>query len=125
MVYNAMFPRNSQPAGLPQLMNKFKNVHQIHFFVKAQLMAGARFALIVLQICYPKLDMANIVDICHSKLKKRRRNVDKINNAVTPTAEKMIEDLLRMDAAFFREHHYADALDVHAGGERINIDDLM
>jgi hypothetical protein len=46
MVYNAMFPRNRQPVNLPDLMNKFKNVHQIHDFVKAQLMAGARFALI-------------------------------------------------------------------------------
>jgi hypothetical protein len=46
MVYNAMFPRNPQPGNLPELMKKFKNVHQIHDFVKAQLMAGARFALI-------------------------------------------------------------------------------
>jgi hypothetical protein len=46
MVYNAMFPRNPQPKSLPELMKKFKNVNQIHNFVKAQLMAGARFALI-------------------------------------------------------------------------------
>jgi predicted component of viral defense system (DUF524 family) len=69
--------------------------------------------------------MANVVDIFHAKVRKRSRNVDKINDVVTPTAEKMIEDLLRMDVAFFREHHYADALDIHAGGERINIDDFM
>ncbi|KAK1699202.1 hypothetical protein QYE76_015899 [Lolium multiflorum] len=125
MVYKSMFPRNPQPAGLPQLMDKFKSVDQIHLFVKAQLVAGARFALIVLKIYYPKMSLNNIVDICHAKVRERKRNVDKINDKVTPTAEKMIEDLLRMDADFFREHHYADTLDVPAGAERINIDDLI
>jgi hypothetical protein len=42
MVYNAMFPRNIQPKTLPELMNKFKNAQQIHGFVRAQLVAGAR-----------------------------------------------------------------------------------
>jgi hypothetical protein len=69
--------------------------------------------------------MANVVDICHSKLRKRRRNVDKINDAVTPVAEKMIEDLLRMDAAFFTDYHYADTMGASAEGERVNIDDLI
>jgi hypothetical protein len=125
MVYNAMFPRNLQPKTLPDLMDKFKSVRRIHGFVKAQLMAGARFSLIMLQICYPKLDMSNVVDLCHAKLRKRRRNVDKINNVVTPVAEKIIEDLLRMDAAFFKEYHYADTMGASAEDERINIDDLI
>ncbi|KAK1684860.1 hypothetical protein QYE76_045708 [Lolium multiflorum] len=125
MVYNAMFPRNLQPKTLPDLMDKFKSVRRIHGFVKAQLMAGARFSMIMLQICYPKLDMSNVVDLCHAKLRKRRRNVDKINDVVTPVAEKMIEDLLRMDTAFFKEHHYADTMGASAEDERINIDDLI
>ena len=125
MVYNAMFPRNLQPETLPELMDKFKSVHRIHGFVKAQLMAGARFSLIVLQICYLKLDMANVVDLCHSKLRKRRRNVDKINDAVTPVAEEMIADLLRMDAAFFTDHHYADTMGASVEDERVNINDLI
>ena len=124
MVYNAMFPRNPQPKNLPDLMKKFKNVHQIHGFVKAQLMAGARFALIWLKICYPKLDLSNVIDVCYSKL-QRRKNVDRLNDAVTPIAEKMIEELLRVDAAFFKEYHYADALDAPAEGERVTIDDLI
>ena len=125
MVYSAMFPRNPQPENLPELMKKFKSVHQIHDFVKAQLTAGARFSLIMLQICYPKLVIANIVDICHSKLRKRRRNVDKINDAVTPVAEEMIADLLRMDAAFFTDHHYADTMGASVEDERVNINDLI
>ena len=125
MVYNAMFPRNPQPANLPELMDKFKDVHQIHGFVKAQLAAGARFALIWLKICYPKLDVSNVIDVCYSKLKQRRKNVDKLNDAVTPIAEKMIEELLRVDAAFFKEYHYADAQDAPAAGENVTIDDLI
>ena len=125
MVYNAMFPRNLQPKTLPELMNKFKSVRRIHGFVKAQLMAGARFSMIMLQICYPKLDMSNVVTLCHERLRKRRRNVDKINETVTPVAEKMIEDLLRMDAAYFTENHYADSMGTSAGEERVNIDDLI
>jgi hypothetical protein len=88
-------------------------------------MAGARFALIMLQICYLKLNMTNIVDLCHTKVRKRRRNVDKINDAVTPVAEEMIADLLRMDAAFFTDHHYADTMGTSAEHERVNIDNLI
>jgi hypothetical protein len=125
MVYNAMFPRNIQPKTLPDLMDKFKSVHRTHGFVKAQLMVGARFAMIMLQICYPKLHMSDIVDLCHAKLRKRRRNVDRINDVVTPVDEKMIENLLRMDAAYFTESHYADSMGAAAEDERINIDDLI
>lgn len=88
-------------------------------------MAGARFSMIMLQICYPKLDMSNVVDLCHKRLKKRKRNVDKINEVVTPIAERMIDDLLRMDAAYFTESHYADSMGASAGEERVNIDDLL
>jgi hypothetical protein len=124
MVYNAMFPRNLHPKTLPDLMEKFKGAHQVYGFVKAQLMAGARFAMIMLQIRYPKLDMTNIVEACHVKLRKRRRNVDKINDLVTPVAEEMIDYLLRMDADFFLEDHYDDFMGASAEGDRINIDDI-
>jgi hypothetical protein len=125
MVYNAMFPRNIQPKTLPELMNKFKIPHQIHGFVKAQLIAGARFAMIMLQICHQKLEMTSVVETCHAKLKKRRRGVDKINDRVTPVAKEMIDDLFRMDADFFMDGHYADFMGASVEGERINIDDIM
>jgi hypothetical protein len=125
LVYNAMFPRNPQPKTLAELMDKFKSIHRIHGFLKAQLTAGARFSLIMLQICYPKLDMSSIVDRYHASIRKRKRNVDKINDAVAPVAEEMIEDLLRMDADFFKENHYADTMGASAEHERINIDNLI
>jgi hypothetical protein len=125
MVYNAMFPRNIQPKTLPELMNKFQNPHQIHGFVKAQLVAGARFAMIMLQICHSKLEMTKVVETCHAKLKKRRRYINKINERVTPVAEEMIDDILRMDADFFMDGHYADFMGASADDERVEIDDLI
>ncbi|KAK1551541.1 hypothetical protein QYE76_027024 [Lolium multiflorum] len=71
-------------------------------------------------ICYPKLDMSDIVEICHAKLRKRKKNVDKINDVVTPVAEKMIDDLIQMDADFFMEGHYADYMGATTEGERSN-----
>jgi hypothetical protein len=125
MVYIDMFPRNPQPATLPDLMKKFKSIHHIHDFVKSQLMAGARFALILWEKFHSKLDLNKVIDVCYSKLKQRRRNVNKLNDAVTPVAEKMIEELLRVDVAFFQEYHYADSLDAPAKGEKVTIDDLL
>jgi hypothetical protein len=78
-----------------------------------------------LKICHSKLDLNKVIEVCYSKLKQRRRNVDKLNDAVTPVAEKMIEELLRVDAVFFHDYHYADVLDAPAEGERVTIDDLL
>ena len=79
MVYNTMFPRNPQPDNLPELMGKFKDVHNIHDFVKAQMVAGAKLALIWLKKIHSKLEFGNVIDIFHSKVSKRRRNIDKLN----------------------------------------------
>jgi hypothetical protein len=125
MAYNAMFPRNVQPKSLPELMNKFKNSRQIHDFVKAQLIAGARFALIMLQICHSKLEMTKVVETVHTKLRRQRRGVNKIDEIVTPVAKEMIDDLLRMDADFFVEGHYADFLGASVEEDRVNIDDML
>ena len=126
MVYNTMFPRNPQPDNLPELMGKFKDVHNIHDFVKAQMIAGAKLALIWLKICHSKMEFGRIIDIFHSKVSKRRRNIDKLNVEVSPIAEKMIEELLRVDTAFFKEFRYADSTqNFHAAGDNINIDNLI
>jgi hypothetical protein len=71
-------------------------------------MVGARFTLIWLKICHSKLDLDKVIDVSYSKLKQRRRNVNKLNDAVTPVAEKMIEELPRVDVVFFHDYHYAD-----------------
>jgi hypothetical protein len=125
MVYNSMFPRNVQPKTLPELMERFKDARSIHDFVKAQLVAGARFALIMLQICHSNLDLTQVVAKVHQKVQRRRVGVDRINTKVTPIAEEMIEDLLRMDADFFADGHYADFLGAAPEENRVTLDDIL
>jgi hypothetical protein len=69
--------------------------------------------------------MTKFVEVVHAKLKGRRRSVDRINEKVTPVEEDMIDDLLRMDADFFMEGHYADFMGASADEDRVNIDDLI
>ncbi|KAM0887183.1 hypothetical protein ACQ4PT_029227 [Festuca glaucescens] len=82
MVYNAMFPRNPQPENLTQLMDKFKDVRNIHDFVKAQMVADAKFALIWLRIYHPKMDLDKVVEGVLLKSSKRKINLDRHNAAV-------------------------------------------
>jgi hypothetical protein len=125
LIYNTMFPRNSQPETLPTLMNKFRDAPRIHEIVRAQLTAGARFAMIMLQICYPKLDMTKIVAKCQAKLTRRKKNIDKINDDVTPVAEEMMGELLRLDAEFFVRGSYAEHKTGAPSNEGVNIDDIL
>jgi hypothetical protein len=126
MVYNAMFSRNPQPDNLPELMGKFKDVRSIHDFVKAQMIVGAKLALIWLKICHSKLDFGKVVDTFYLKPSKRRIKVDKHDAAVSPIAEKMVDELLRVDTAFFKEFRYDDSTqNVCAARENINIDSLI
>lgn len=125
LVYSTMFPRNRIPDTLPALMEKFRDAPRIHQFVRAQLEAGARFAMIMIQICYPKLDLTQIVDKCLAKQAKRRRNVDKIDDTVRPVAEKMMDELLRLDAEFFVRGSYAEHSTGAANNEGINIDAIL
>jgi hypothetical protein len=126
MVYNALFPRNTQPANLTGLMNKFRDVESIHDFAKAQMVAGAKFALIWLKVCHSKLDFSSVVDTFYCKTSKRRVNVDKHNAVVSPVDEKMIDELLRVDAAFFKELRYDDSTQIiRAARENITIDRFL
>ena len=106
-------------------MEKFKDSHKIHGFVRAQLVAGTRFALIMLQTCHSKLDMTKVVEKVHARLRRRRMGVDKIDAVVTPVAEEIIGDLLRMDADFFADGHYADFLGASAEEGKVTIDDIL
>ncbi|KAK1660291.1 hypothetical protein QYE76_048450 [Lolium multiflorum] len=108
LVYGTMFPRNKMPETLPALMDKFRDAPRIHGFVRAQLAAGARFAMIMIKICYPKLDVGQIVPKCLEKMSKRKRNFGKYDDIVTPVAEDMMDELLRMDSEFFVKGSYAE-----------------
>ncbi|KAK1629581.1 hypothetical protein QYE76_003896 [Lolium multiflorum] len=125
LVYSTMFPRNKMPETLPALMEKFRDAPRIHGFVRAQLTAGARFAMMMIQICYPKLDMSRIVAKCLAKMAKRKRNVGKIDDIVTPVAEEMMDELLRMDAEFFVKGSYAEHSTRATNNEQLTIDDIL
>jgi hypothetical protein len=124
MVYNAMFPRNPQPGNLTELMEKFKDVRNIHDFVKAQMVASAKFALTWLKICHSKLDLDKVVDGFILKMSKMRVNIDRHNAVVSPVAEKMIDELLKVDTSFFKEYRYND-LTQNMRASRENIDRLI
>jgi hypothetical protein len=76
MVYNAMFSRNPQPGNLTQMMEKFKDVRNIHNFVKIQMVAGAKFALIWLRIYHPKIDLDEVAQGVLLKSSKKRIKLD-------------------------------------------------
>ncbi|KAK1695538.1 hypothetical protein QYE76_012235 [Lolium multiflorum] len=125
LVYGTMFPRNKMPETLPALMEKFRDAPRIHGFVRAQLAAGARFAMIMVQNFYPKLNMSQIVPKCLAKMAKRKRNFGKIDDIVTPVAEDMMDELLRMDAEFFVKGSYAEHSTRASNNERLTIDDIL
>ncbi|KAK1615073.1 hypothetical protein QYE76_020590 [Lolium multiflorum] len=122
---STMFPRNEMPETLSDLMDKFRDAPRIHGFVRAQLSAGARFAMMMIKISYPKFDMSQIVTKCLAKMAKRKRNVGKIDDIVTPVAEDMMDELLRMDAEFFVKGSYAEHSTRTANNERMIIDDIL
>src|SRR5215208_1971788 len=125
LVYGTMFPRNKMPETLPALMDKFRDAPRIHGFVRAQLAAGARFAMIMIKICYPKLDVGQIVPKCLEKMSKRKRNFGKYDDIVTPVAEDMMDELLRMDAEFFVKGSYAEHSTRAVNNEHLTIDNIL
>ncbi|KAK1607691.1 hypothetical protein QYE76_031364 [Lolium multiflorum] len=124
-VYDTMFPRNKMPETLPDLMEKFRDAPRIHGFVRAQLSVGARFAMMMIKICYPKFDLSQIVTKCLAKMAKKKRNVGKIDDIVTPIAEDMMDELLRMDAEFFVKGSYAEHSTRASNDERLTIDNIL
>jgi hypothetical protein len=107
-------------------MGKFKDMHSIHDFVKAQMVVGAKVVLIWLKIFHSKLDFRNVVDTFYLKMSKRTVNADMHNAAVSPVAKKMIDELLRVDATFFKEFRYDDLTQiVRATRENISINRLI
>ncbi|KAK1606787.1 hypothetical protein QYE76_030460 [Lolium multiflorum] len=62
---------------------------------------------------------------CLAKMAKRKRNVGKIDDIVTPVAEEMMDELLRMDAEFFVKGSYAEHSTRATNNERLTIDDIL
>jgi hypothetical protein len=105
-------------------MGKFRDVFNICDFVKAQMVAGAKLALIFMCICNSKLDLGKLVDHVLLKLSKRRMNIDRHNADATPVTDRIIDELLLVDATFFQEYRYDD-LTREILSARENIDKMI
>ena len=81
--------------------------------------------MIMIKICYPKLDVGQVVPKCLAKMAKRRKNFSKYDDVVTPVAEDMMDELLRMDAEFFVKGSYADHSTRAINNERLTIDNIL
>jgi hypothetical protein len=57
LVYQAMFPLNQQPEGLPALLDQFENGNAVYFFVREHLRCGAVVALAFVRAHYPEVDL--------------------------------------------------------------------
>jgi hypothetical protein len=64
--------------------------------------------MMMIKICYPKLPLSQVVSKCLAKMSKRKRDVSRLDDYVTPVAEDMMDELLRMDAEFFVKGGYAE-----------------
>jgi hypothetical protein len=81
--------------------------------------------MIMIQICHPKLDLTTIVSKCLAKQSKRKSNVDKINDVVTPVAEEMMDELLRMESEFFVKGSYVEHTTTAANNKGLSIDSIL
>jgi hypothetical protein len=55
------------------------------------------------------LDLDRVVETVLLKVSKRRVNIVRHNEAATPIAERMIDELLKVDKTFFKEYRYDDS----------------
>jgi hypothetical protein len=108
MVYKTIFPRNPQPE---EFFEKawFKNVQAVQDLVKAQMIVGAKFALIWVIIRHSKIDLDDVVKGVLSRCSKRRLNLDRHIEAVYGPAEQIDYKLLRMDYDFYRGAQHDDS----------------
>jgi hypothetical protein len=102
MVYNAMFPQNKQPESFDELKVLFKRTENIHHFVRAQLVGGAKLALAWVRYHHRKIDFHLIARGFSDKKYYLTRHYD----VISEPAERMIDRLLERDANFFSEFHY-------------------
>jgi hypothetical protein len=57
LVYEAIFPLNNQPEGLPALLDRFENGNAVYAFVREHLRCGALVALSFVHVHYPEIDL--------------------------------------------------------------------
>jgi hypothetical protein len=97
-----MFTRNPEPEEFTDLLAKFKSAEDVCGLVRAQMIAGAKFALIWIRICHSKINLDEVVSRVLLKCSKRRINIDRYIEMVQGPAEEIVDKLLQLDSDFFR-----------------------
>ena len=92
VVYNATFPRNKQPESFEELKKLFKRTENIHHFVRAQLVAGAKLALAWVRYHHRKIDFHLIA---RGFSDKKKYYLTKHYDAISEPAERMIDSFWR------------------------------
>ena len=103
MVYNAMFPRNKQPESFAELKKLFRRIENIHHFVRAQLVAGAKLALAWVRYHHRKIDFHLIA---RGFSERKKYYLTKHYEAISDPVERMVDRHLERDANFFTDFHY-------------------
>ncbi|KAK1667342.1 hypothetical protein QYE76_055501 [Lolium multiflorum] len=70
-------------------------------------------------------DVGQVVPKCLEKMSKRKRNFGKYDDIVTPVAEDMMDELLRMDSEFFVKGSYAEHSTRAVNNEHLTIDNIL
>jgi hypothetical protein len=70
------------------------------------------------------MDFDKVVDGVLQRLSKRRVNIDRHNVIVSLVAERMIDELFKVDTSFFKEYRYDDSTQ-QMRATRENIDKLL
>jgi hypothetical protein len=70
------------------------------------------------------LDFNKIVETFYLKASRKKIKVDRFDAAVSPVAEIMIDELLRVDTGFFKEFRYDDSTQ-NVCATKNNIDNLI
>jgi hypothetical protein len=70
------------------------------------------------------LDFNKIVETFYLKASRKKIKVDRFDAAVSPVAEIMVDELLRVDTGFFKEFRYDDSTQ-NVCAAKNNIDNLI
>jgi hypothetical protein len=107
-MHSIMLPRNPLPATFPLLLDTFRSSHCIHRLIELNLVAGANFALGWIRKWHLRLNYSSMsLSLAPGGASLRVH----MENTLQP-ARRLVARLLEADAAFFREYHYLDPLDV-------------
>jgi hypothetical protein len=107
-----MFPRNAAIQSLDALLRKFSHTEDIRRFVRIQLVAGAKFALVWVLVHQPRVDLDALSQNLPSRGDPRGPRMDRFYERAREPALRIIRNLLEADSGYFTSFRYADNDDI-------------